>query len=517
MTEVYRSSVFAVKEETTEGTLVTPVAADFMPIREGFTFQGNLEVIQSDELINDIAPGKSFTAKESPVGSLPKYLRHSGTEGVAPEYDIMIKSAIGTQTDNSTEYSTSGTSVAGTSTVRGHLEMGSDQEDNFVEGQGLLIKDSANGYSIRNVYNVDSAGNQLDLNFNLSAAPATGTALGKAIHFRPTGTGHPTYSAHHWQASSSAAFYQTMVGCRTTNMVFDFPAADLASVNFDFEGIQFYMNPIQITSSTKYIDFTDDTGTFAAILTEKIYNNPHLLAREIESKMNDVAGDTITVTYSDSTGKYTIASDGGVTFSLLWNSGSNTANTAGTKIGFAVAADDTGAFTYTADNALTYSPGANGISTTAVTPSYDTEDSIVVKNSELLIGGYNDITCRVASQASFTVSTPKSDVLSICAESGIDSSVINSRSVTFSCVITLEEHDIGLFDKFINNTTTSVMFNTGKKTGGDWEPGTCVNIYMANAAITAHPIDQVDGYVVINLEATGFVSNSNKDVHINFL
>jgi hypothetical protein len=47
MAEVYRSSVFAVKEETTEGTLIVPVAADFVPIREGFSFQGQLETIQS--------------------------------------------------------------------------------------------------------------------------------------------------------------------------------------------------------------------------------------------------------------------------------------------------------------------------------------------------------------------------------------------------------------------------------------------------------------------------------------
>jgi hypothetical protein len=512
MAEVYRSSVFAVKEETTEGALIAEVAADFMPIRDGFSFQGNLEVVNSDELIDDIAPGKSFTAKEAPVGSLPKYLRHSGTEGTAPEFSVMIKSAIGGQTDNSTEYSTSGTSVAGTATVRGHLEMGSDQEDNFLEGQAVLIKNAAAGvpYEIRNVYNVDSPGNQLDLNFNVGTAPATGTALGKAIHFRPAGTGHVSYSAYHYQASASSAFKQAMAGCRTTNMVFNFPANGLAEVNFDFEGIQFYFNPLTVTaSSNDYIDFTDDAGTYAARLTAKVYNNPHELAREIESKMDDLASDEITVTYSDSTGKFTIASDGGVTFSLLWNTGTNTANTAGALFGFTVSADDTGAFTYTSDSALDYSP--------SVTPSYDTQDSIMVKNSELLIGGFADTTCRIASQATFTVSTPKTDILDVCSASGINSSIINSREVTFSAVVLFVQHDIGLIDKFINNTTASVMFNTGEKTGSDWDAGTCVNIYMNNATITAHPITNQDGYVAYNLEAKGFVSDTRKDVHINFL
>lgn len=509
MTEVYRSSLFAAKEETTEGTLQAESASDFVPIREGFTFQGNLEVVQSDELIDDIAPGKSFTAKETPVGSLPRYLRHSGVEGTAPEFSVMIKSAIGSQTTNGTEYNTASSSSAGTSSARAYLKMGSNQEDNYLEGQAVLIKDATNGYSIRNVYYVDSASNQLDLNFNLSAAPASGIGLGKAIHFRPQGTGHVTYSAYHYQASSSSAFKQAMAGARTTNMVLNFPANGLAEINFDFEGIQFYYNPITITASTSYIDFTDDTGTFAAQLTQKVYNNPHDLAREVEAKMNDVAGDVITVTYSNTTGKYTIASDGGSTFSLLWNSGGNTANTAATKLGFSAAADDTGAFTYTSDNALTYSP--------ASAPTYDSQDSIMVKNSELLIGGFEDTTCRVASTATFTISTPKTDVPSICAESGIDSSITNSREVSFSSTIALARHDVGLFDKFINNTTTSIMFNTGTKSAGNWVAGTCVNVYMANAAITAHPIAEQDGYVVINLEARGFVSDNNKDIHINFL
>lgn len=509
MTEAYRSSVFAVKEETTEGTLIAEAAGDFIPLRDGFSFQGLLETVQSDELVDDIAPGKSFTAKEAPVASLPTYLRHSGTEGSAPEISPLIKSAIGSQTNNGTEYSTSGTSVAGSTTVRGHLEMGSNDEDNFVEGQGVLIKDATNGYSIRNVYNVDSSGNQLDLNFNLANAPATATALGKAVHFRPVGIGHPTFSAYHYQASASSAFKQAMAGCRTTNMVLSFPANGLAEANFDFEGIQFFFNPITITaSSNDALDFNDGGGEENVTLTAKTYNNPHELAREIENKMNDLTGDTITVTYSDTTGKYTIASSGG-TLSLLWNTGTNTATTCGGSIGFAVAADDTGATTYTGDNAITYSP--------SVTPSYDGQDSVMVKNSELLIGAYSDITCRVASNATFTISTPKTDVPSICAQSGVDSSITNSRDVTFAATIALSEHEAGLFDKFINNTTAAVMFNTGTKSSSNWVAGTCINVYMANAAITAVPVTNQDGYVVFNLEAKGFVSDNNKDVHINFL
>jgi hypothetical protein len=509
MGENYRSSVFAAKEETTEGTLVAAVAADFIPIRDGFSFSGNIEVVTSDELIDDIAPSKSFTAQEAPAGSLPAYLRHSGTEGTAPQIAPLIKSCLGAQTDNATEYSTTGTSSAGTSAARASLEMGSNDEDNFVVGQAVLIKDAINGYSVRNVHTVDSSGNQLDLNFNLTTAPATATALGKANHFSPVGLGHPSFSAYHYQASSSAAFAQAMAGCRTTGMNINLPANGLAEVSFDFEGIQFFYNPITITaSSNDAIDFNDGGGEENATLTAKTYNNPHDLAREIASQMNALTTDTITVTYSNTTGKFTIASDGG-TLSLLWNTGTNTATTSGASFGFSVAADDTGATSYVGDNALTYSP--------TVTPAFDSQDAVMIKNAELLIGGFEDKTCRIASQANFSISTPKSNILSVCSASGIDSSVTVSREVTFTSVVTVAEHDIGLFDKFINNTTASVMFNCGTRSAGNWVAGTVCNIWMANAAITAHPLGESNGQFVINLEAKGFVTDDQKDVHINFL
>ena len=61
------------------------------------------------------------------------------------------------------------------------------------------------------------------------------------------------------------------------------------------------------------------------------------------------------------------------------------------------------------------------------------------------------------------------------------------------------------------------MFNAGEKSGTNWTAGTIVNVYMANAAITAIPVVEQDGYVVYNIEAIGFVNSTNKDIHINFL
>lgn len=93
----------------------------------------------------------------------------------------------------------------------------------------------------------------------------------------------------------------------------------------------------QITSSNKYIDFNEGGGELNAVLQEGSYTVDEL-ETEIKTVMDAAGGDTYTITYSTSTGKWTIASDG--TFDLLWNSGTNTANTLGDTLGFLTSADE---------------------------------------------------------------------------------------------------------------------------------------------------------------------------------
>jgi hypothetical protein len=502
-----RSAVFAIREESSEGTLIAiSSASQFTVLREGFSFQSGVETVDSDELVNDIGASESLVTRESPTASIPKYFKHSGVEGQAPDYSLMIKSAMGSQTTNSTEYNTVASSTAGTSAAAAVIKVDTGEGANFAKGQALLIKDGTNGYSIRNVASISS--DDLTLNYNLGAAPASGVNLGKAIHFAPAATGHPTYSAHLYQASSSSAFHQAIAGCRTVGMSMEFPANDLASISFDIEGIKYFLNPIVIDATNDSIDFNIGASELNASLTQKTYKTPMDLAREVATKMTALAGATISCSYSSTTGKFTISKASG-TLQLLWDSGTNTATTAGSVLGFNTAADDTGSLSYTADNALTYSP--------AYTPSYDAQGPNVVKYNELCIGGFARNDNRQGSNVSMTISTPKTDVEDFTAESGVSESVVLEREVTLSATLVFKEHEVNELDNLLQNTTTSVMFNHGPKSGGNWEAGKCVNVYMPNAKVQSNVISDQDGLVIVEVELKGFVSSSAKDVHINFI
>jgi hypothetical protein len=510
MAKQTRSAVFAIREETTEGTFIeVSSGTQFTVLREGFSFQGAVETVDSDELVNDIGMSESLVTREAPTASIPKYFKHSGTEGQAPDYGLMIKSAMGSVTSIATERTLTTGSTAGSSSAAPVLELAAGGSD-YAEGRAVLIKDGTNGYAIRNVKPSGVSSNSLTLNYNLSGAPASGVTLGKAVHYSPAATGHPTYTAHLFQAGSSSAFRQSIAGCRTVGMQMEFPVNDLASISFDIEGIKYYLNPIVIDSTCNKIDGNIDGGgtDFSATLTSKAYKTPMDLAREVATKLTAAAGATISCSYSSITGKFTISKASG-TLQLLWNTGTNTATTAATKLGFSSAADSTGALTYTSDNAQTYSP--------SVTPSFDSQGPTVVKYNELLIGDYSRNDNRQASNVSLTVSTPKTDVEDLTAESGVSESVVLEREVTFSATLVFKEHEVTELDNLLQNATTSIMFNHGPKSGGNWEAGKCVNVYMPNAKIQSNVISDQDGLVIVEVEAKGFVSSSAKDLHINFL
>lgn len=502
-----RSSVFAFVREITEGEPEIPVTTDFTVVREGASFAGAVNTVTSDELRNSIGASKAFVTSQAPTASIPKYLKPSGVEGTAPDYGILIEACLGAVDVNGTEFLTNAASTAGTSAARAIIKT-TTASTNFQKGQAVLIKDGVNGYAIRNVWDGATA-TDLPLSFNLGVAPAAAVGLGKAVLYLPSTT-QPTFTSHMYQASSASALHQMIAGCRTTAMNVEFTANELASVAFEIGGVRYYVNPIEIAAASRYIDFTDSVGTISCQLEQKWYSTPIDLANEIASKMTAASlasgTNTITCVWSNSTGKFTIASNG-ATLSLLWQTGTNTANSAKTVLGFANV-NNTAALTYTSNDAQSYSP--------AVTPAYDSQSPQVVRDNMLLLGTFADFICVGGQALSISIATPKTDVPNWCAETGIDESIILSREVTVSGTLKFKKNDVQRFYNLINNVETQLSFVHGRKSAGNWVPGTVVSVFCATCSITSNTIVDQDGYVVEQFEATAFVGDDLEDVYINF-
>jgi len=488
-----RSSVLAVVVEDTEGVLKEPtVGTEFIAIQDDLSMEGAFEDLENAELKNSLGKAKSIRGIENPTSSYSHYLRASSIEGQPPGYGAVLKAGFGSENVKTTERDT----VGGSTVSAVNVDAGEGLE--YQRGMGMMIKDSTNGYSMRPVESV--AGDVLTPGFDLPAAPALGVALGKPVTYIPLDSGHPTLSVHHYIGNGGAR--QSMAGARVSAITASFAAGELINANYSVEGIEYFFNPMTATATDTKIDWTDDQGTAAATITAKSYKDPHDLAAAISTAMNGQTSETITVSYSDTTGKYSFSATGAV-FSMLWNTGANTANTLGDLVGFDVASDDTAALTYEADNAIDFS-------TSPLTPTFDNADPVAAKSNELLIGDADDLVCIDASTVEVSMTTPKKDILSICAASGKSGSIVNGREVEISVTALLEKYDSDKFRRFRENVDTKVLYNYGTKSGGNWVPGKCGFVFGPTMTITAFNITDDDGLASLEMTLKCFVNSAGE-------
>lgn len=498
---ITRSTVCFIKSETTENTPVAPAGAtDAVSLLDGFSMTPSIEELQTTLLRGSIGAAKSIAGAEDPAVSLPGYLKGSGVEGTAPEWDLLAKAAFGNQKTAASQFATTGASS--TTTLASTAA-----STNFIRGEALLIKDATNGYRIRHVHSFPTA-DSIALSFKVPTAPATSTNLGKAVTFFPANTGHPSLTI--WLYLGNGGAVEMASGCRVTTLNIGADAGKIVTMDYALTGLGFYWDPIEITASTRFVDFTDDDGTFAAAVTAKFYKTPHDLAAAIQTAMNAAnAGETHTVVYSNTTGKFTFTSTGTV-LSLLWNTGTNTANTIATKVGFSAAADSTGtaaATGYTSASALTL--------TAPYTPTYDASDPIVAKNQEFMIGDQADYVCFEPSSIKFTLTDTKAIQGSICAESGRAGSTVTQREATMDVVALVSQYDADKMNRYLNNSDTRAQYSWGEKSGGNWVAGKCGGLYMATATVTKFEAVDLDGYVSMNLSIKCYVdANGNGEVYL---
>jgi hypothetical protein len=494
-----KSSVMAVVPEVVEGTPVAPGSAtDYLAIQPDAAMTPAFESLTNDELRSSIGASKPILGIENPSFSMSHYLRASGSVAVAPNYGELIKACLGAESIASTEYDTVAASTVSV------IKVGAGEGASFRRGEALLIKDGTNGFRIRYIHSI--SGDDLTIGFNLPTAPGTGVNLGRAVHYYPTNSAQPTVSVWHYLGNGGAT--QMLAGGRVVSISGTAEAGQLVNATYTVEGVAYYFNPVEITASTDTIDF-DDGAARVATIAAGWYKTPQDLAIAVETAMNaSPSADTFTVSYSNSTGRITIASSG-ATFELLFATGVSIAQSAGPKLGFA-ATDLTGALTYTGDAALS--------KVAPQTPSYDSADPVAAKNHEVMLGSATDFACFEASSVSFEIGTPKTNIPSICAASGVKGSVINERSVTFSVSALLEQHDASKFYSFYTGQEVRFQYSFGEKSGANWVPGKCGLFAVPSATITSFSVEDADGLIAVNLELQGFVDASgNDEVSLSFV
>lgn len=501
-----KSTVMAIMKESTAGTMVAPGAGtDFVTLQPDIKLTPNFQTLNNAELRASIGMAKSIQGLESPQASFSHYLKHSNVEGQAPEITKILESVFGATSTNGTQRTTTTTSTV---SVVKLAAGGSD----FARGKAMLVKDPTNGYSIRPVDSVST--NNVTLGFNLAVAPLTGINVGKCVNYAPANSGHPTLSLHCYRANGQV--YDAIVGALVADFSLNVTAGQLIDGSFQFQGVKYYYNPVTLTSANNKLDFYDGTTDFHVTVPVAVYRDPYELAQAVQDGMNATAAaqaGSYTVTYLDNTsgsqGKYTIATPTG-TLTIKWNTGTNTANTIATKLGFSAGADSSGATSYT--SATAYDP------TAPYTPSYDNADPMAAKNMEVMVGDATNYLTFAAKTVAFQLQNTVTDVGSIAAASGIDQKLVTGRTAKMTVQAVLDKGDASKFFKYRSNATTKAAFNFGVRSGGNWVAGQCGCLYFPSAVISKFEMIDLDTFVAVSFEVSAFVDSSgNGEVYLSFL
>jgi hypothetical protein len=490
-----RNSVLAIKKETSEGVPAKPSAAtDYVALQDDFSMQGGFNLLDNAELKASIGTAKSIIGGEAPSASLSHYLRASGVEGQAPNYSLLLEACLGATSVAATEYDT----IAGSTAAA--LKVGAGEGAQFERGEAVLIKDAANGYRIRCVDSV--ASDDLTLSFETPVATPAAINLGKCVLYKPANDSHPTLTLWHYLGQGGAL--QAMAGSRVTSASFDISAGELINASYNLEGVGFYFDPMEVEAGANKIDFDIGAGTITATVPVKLYKTPIELADAVATSMSAAAGVTITCEYSSADGKFTVAKASG-TLAVDWLTGTDSI---GAVLGFT--ADDTGALSYQSDAAVDFSSPQN--------PSFDNADPLAAKDNEVMIGFASEFACFKASAVSMTIDTPKADIPSVCSASGIQGSIVQSRSVTITVSALLEKYDAKQFERFRQNADVKFQYSFGQKTGGNWTPGKAGCLYVPTATLSSFAVSDADGLAQLDIELKAFVnSNGDGEVYVAFV
>lgn len=233
---VKNTTSVAVEEEVTEGTFVTPSAAtSFVQVLDsGLEMKPSKELLERNVFTGTIGKVTPRTGTRSVSGAIPTECRAFSTEGTAPEFNSLMKSAFGTRRQNTTTVTTKAS--GNTASI---LQIEDADISKFNIGDIILVKQSG-AYHVSPI-TAKSSGSGTATITMLVAHPsgdcADSVTIGKFTTYLPAESGHPTLSITKYMDS---AVQEYAVGCRVNKLeLANFSTGKIPTLNFGFDGTDF--------------------------------------------------------------------------------------------------------------------------------------------------------------------------------------------------------------------------------------------------------------------------------------
>ncbi len=227
---------WAVEEEVTEGTYVTPAsAASFLQVlKQGSELKESKEFLEREVFTGSIGDITPRTGIKSSSGAIPVECRANSTEGSAPEFNSLLKSALGTRRQNTTNVTTKASGNTGSVL---HIEDADISKFNI--GDIVLVK-QAGAYHVSPITAKASGAGVATITLLVSKPSGSfsnSVVIAKFTTYTVAESGHPTLSVTQY---IDDAVKKMAIGARVNKFsLADFTTGKMPKFNFGFEALSF--------------------------------------------------------------------------------------------------------------------------------------------------------------------------------------------------------------------------------------------------------------------------------------
>lgn len=236
----------------------------------------------------------------------------------------------------------------------------------------------------------------------------------------PNGANAASYIANGWQGSNigmqaagSKPFTSTShiptQGFNTGDSVLGDWINDADCYDVDFPSITIALGV------NDALDFDEGGAELNAVIAPAVYITEATLRSAIKTALEAVGGDTYTIGWTN--GYLTFTKDGGGTFNLLSNSGTNVGTSAWEDIGFTTSINRNGSLTYSSTYTVTKGSGSNFIVTISAARGNNKLD---------FDEGAGELTATIADTSSATLS-----IIALAVKTALDAAGLNTYTVTY--------------------------------------------------------------------------------------
>lgn len=269
--------------EDTEGTYKAPAGAtEFLQtLKDGSELSGSKEQLERNVFTSSIGKTTPRTGQFQASGSLAVEARAHSTAGAAPEYDGLIRSAMGSRRQAGTTTTTKGS--GNTASV---LQIEDADISKFNVGDIVLVKQSG-AYHVSPITAKSTGTGTATITLLIphpSGDCSDSVVIEKFTTYYLADSGHPSLSVSKY---TEGAVLEQAVGCKVTSMSLEnFTTGQMPSFNFSFEGLNFSRSLTAIPYTPSY-----DTALPPILLDAKIYmDTTALTVNELTLSLENTLG-----------------------------------------------------------------------------------------------------------------------------------------------------------------------------------------------------------------------------------